>query len=82
METTSQHRYRFTIEEPVGFGVAPAIRKREEATDADSHAEALNTVSAANPKASRVYLAGIDKIGDGCGDPRCAVCNPSSRNAA
>lgn len=80
METTSQHHYTFTVEEPGTFGVVPSVNRREASADADSHAEALNVVSAANPKAARIYLARIDKIGAGCGDERCAVCYPSRRN--
>ena len=80
METSSQHHFRFRVDVPIAGSSEPSFRYFEAGVAADSHAEGLNAVAAAFPSATRLELRGIDKIGDGCGDTRCAVCNPSSRN--
>lgn len=80
METTSQHHYRFRVDVPIAGSSEPSFRHFEAGVAADTHAEGLNAVAGAFPAATLIELRGIDKMGEGCGDDRCAVCYPSSRN--
>jgi hypothetical protein len=80
METTPQHHYTFrmTWRNPDGALDAPVFQRVGVAAHAPFEADSL--VRAHFPTLEALELSSIEPLGDGCGDDRCSVCNPSSRN--
>lgn len=80
MTKRPQHLYNLRIESVTGRETAPvgSITAMSVVAESARAAEAVarNTV----PFSHRVTLAEIRKVGDGCGDERCAICHPSRRN--
>jgi hypothetical protein len=80
MTTTPLHHYTFkaqTVESRLGRTVTVG---REVGVNATSPAEGEQRVRATIADVVALELVRIGKAGDGCGDDRCSVCNPSSRN--
>lgn len=76
------HRYTFTLTDWANASQEQTASKQRVSTIAPSPAAAERRVRANFPAARSIVLTGVAMGDTPCGDDRCAVCNPSSRNRA
>lgn len=79
--STPEHHYTFEVTRPAPSSIAAdSFERLQVGRDAGSPGEAYQLLGRDYPTATLFELRLVSPIGDGCGDERCAVCNPSSRN--
>jgi hypothetical protein len=80
MNTSALHHYTFKVTQHGALPILSAGTIRRVGVEATSPANAEAAIHGYLLGVEHVELLSLEKIGDGCGDERCAVCHPSSRN--
>lgn len=80
MSESAKHLYTFRVTRPASPTSRPAPVTFEHSVEAASPLEAHGAILRPEPLNTVAELLRVSKAGDGCGDDRCSICNPSSRN--